>query len=331
MPIQYPSAGTSYRSRTLRPLRSLSTVTCVDALHDPYIVPALEAGVRVAAGKPIMTGIDKCYSILETVRRMDRHLAVTSNYQYVIQPISITEHSDPSQMENSERSSPFIPNASSTPSMSQINSIADIATKTSSSSLMVYKSDHHFVLVYQSLAGKEHGWAKVYARTRDQDVAKDNLAEDRPDAEQDISICEGILHLGLTSRRHDTAYCSLPKMVVWITNLDVSNGANCLVRTRTLGVTTINFTLHSDIWGSTEADNGRATWIARSHTLSRISSSIFRATDIRLYTQQEHSQAIKFEKVECAPHVCVGLCEIEASEDNDLRLEALARTSRSGG
>ncbi|KAF8603579.1 hypothetical protein BDV93DRAFT_523071 [Ceratobasidium sp. AG-I] len=51
------------------------------------------------------------------------------------------------------------------------------------------------------------------------------------------------------------AYRSPPKMVVWITNLDVSNGANCLVRTRTLDVTIINFTLHSDIWGSTEAGN----------------------------------------------------------------------------
>ncbi|KAF8594288.1 hypothetical protein BDV93DRAFT_529403, partial [Ceratobasidium sp. AG-I] len=55
--------------------------------------------------------------------------------------------------------------------------------------------------------------------------------------------------------RHDTTYCSLPKIVVWITNLDVSNGANCLARTRTLDVTTINFTLHSGIWGSTEAGN----------------------------------------------------------------------------
>ncbi|KAF8594291.1 hypothetical protein BDV93DRAFT_529409, partial [Ceratobasidium sp. AG-I] len=55
--------------------------------------------------------------------------------------------------------------------------------------------------------------------------------------------------------RHDTAYCSPPEMVVWITNLDVSNRANCLVRTRTLDVTTVSFTLHSDIWGSTEAGN----------------------------------------------------------------------------
>ncbi|KAF8594289.1 hypothetical protein BDV93DRAFT_404667, partial [Ceratobasidium sp. AG-I] len=82
--------------------------------------------------------------------------------------------------------------------------------KTSSGSLVVYKSAHHFDLVNRCLnarpdsdtrinfhiffsdnAGKEHGWAKVYARARDRDAAKDNLTEDRLDAEQDISVCEG--------------------------------------------------------------------------------------------------------------------------------------------
>ncbi|KAF8603577.1 hypothetical protein BDV93DRAFT_523068 [Ceratobasidium sp. AG-I] len=61
-------------------------VACVDALHDLYIAPTLEAGVRVAIDKPIATGIDKCYRILETVQRMGQHLTVIFNYQYAIQP-----------------------------------------------------------------------------------------------------------------------------------------------------------------------------------------------------------------------------------------------------
>lgn len=76
-------------------------VTCVDALHDLYIVPALEAGgtspetilvrhwlihgrrtVRVLTEKPMTTHIDKCRRILETVQRTGQHLTVTFNYRY---------------------------------------------------------------------------------------------------------------------------------------------------------------------------------------------------------------------------------------------------------
>lgn len=76
-------------------------ITCVDALHDLYIVPALEAGgelfgwlpgvnflmqiclVRVLTEKPMTTDVDKCRRILDTVRRTGNHITVTFNYRRV--------------------------------------------------------------------------------------------------------------------------------------------------------------------------------------------------------------------------------------------------------
>lgn len=57
-------------------------VCCVDALHDLYIVPALEAGVNVLTEKPMTTDVDKCRRILETVQRTGQHVTVTFNYRY---------------------------------------------------------------------------------------------------------------------------------------------------------------------------------------------------------------------------------------------------------
>lgn len=77
-------------------------VTCIDALHDIYIVPALEAGgkfewkvrahrftdsdmriVRVLTEKPMTTDVEKCRRILETVNKTGQHLTVTFNYRSV--------------------------------------------------------------------------------------------------------------------------------------------------------------------------------------------------------------------------------------------------------
>src|SRR3954468_15185089 len=57
-------------------------VTCVDALHDAYIVPALRAGCRVVTEKPMTTDAAKCRHILRTVEETGNHLAVAFNYRF---------------------------------------------------------------------------------------------------------------------------------------------------------------------------------------------------------------------------------------------------------
>ncbi|KAF8603643.1 hypothetical protein BDV93DRAFT_606637 [Ceratobasidium sp. AG-I] len=123
--------------------------------------------------------------------------------------------------------------------------------KESSGSLMVHKPGHHYDPVNRCLATRP---------VTDTGLTRFAFYGDKTGKEH------GISHLGLVSGRHDTAYCLPPKMVFWITDLNVSNIANRLG------------------YGSAKAGNDRATWIAYSYTRSSIPSGIFKTADIWLYT-----------------------------------------------
>ncbi|HEY3867801.1 MAG TPA: Gfo/Idh/MocA family oxidoreductase [Actinocrinis sp.] len=57
-------------------------VTTVDALHNTYIVPALEAGCRVVTEKPMTTDAQRCRGILDAVDRTGGDLSVAFNYRF---------------------------------------------------------------------------------------------------------------------------------------------------------------------------------------------------------------------------------------------------------
>ena len=57
-------------------------VSTVDALHDHYIVPALEAGCQVVTEKPMTVDAAKCQSILDATSRTGNPLTVAFNYRY---------------------------------------------------------------------------------------------------------------------------------------------------------------------------------------------------------------------------------------------------------
>ncbi|WP_347303012.1 Gfo/Idh/MocA family oxidoreductase [Croceibacterium sp. TMG7-5b_MA50] len=57
-------------------------VTTPDALHDAYLVRALEAGCDVLTEKPMTTTAEKAQRILDAVERTGRHIRVTHNYRY---------------------------------------------------------------------------------------------------------------------------------------------------------------------------------------------------------------------------------------------------------
>ncbi|KAG6831915.1 hypothetical protein H0H87_003413 [Tephrocybe sp. NHM501043] len=157
-------------------------VTCVDALHDVYIVPALEDGVRVLTEKPMTTDVDKCRRILETVQRTGQHLTVTFNYRY--NPVH-----ELVKRTISERKIGKVLSIHFEWLLDTVHG-ADYfrrwhRQKANSGGLMVHKSGHHFDLVnwwidaepeavagfgklafYGDEAGKKHGWAKEYERAR---------------------------------------------------------------------------------------------------------------------------------------------------------------------
>jgi predicted dehydrogenase len=57
-------------------------VTTIDRTHHQYIVKAMEVGCNVITEKPMTTDIEKCKSILNSVRRTNVDLKVTFNYRY---------------------------------------------------------------------------------------------------------------------------------------------------------------------------------------------------------------------------------------------------------
>ena len=57
-------------------------VTTIDALHDAYIVPALEAGCRVVTEKPMTTDAQRCRRILDAVEATGGDLSVSFNYRF---------------------------------------------------------------------------------------------------------------------------------------------------------------------------------------------------------------------------------------------------------
>ena len=57
-------------------------VATVDAVHDHYIVAAVEAGCRVVTEKPMTVDAVKCQSILDATSRTGNPLTVAFNYRY---------------------------------------------------------------------------------------------------------------------------------------------------------------------------------------------------------------------------------------------------------
>ncbi|TDL26494.1 NAD(P)-binding protein [Rickenella mellea] len=163
-------------------------ITCIDALHDLYIVPALEANVHVFTEKPMTTDVEKCRAINQASERTSAPLTVTFNYRY--NPV----HEAVKRLIASGE----IGNVLSVHFEWLLDTVhgADYfrrwhRQKKNSGGLMVHKSGHHFDLVnwwldadplevagfgklafYGDAAGKKHGLAKDYKRSLGSDVAK---------------------------------------------------------------------------------------------------------------------------------------------------------------
>ncbi|KAK1217386.1 hypothetical protein PQX77_019925 [Marasmius sp. AFHP31] len=168
-------------------------ITCVDKLHHLYIIPALEAGVRVLCEKPMTTDVEKCRAILDAVERTGRHLTVTFNYRY-----------NPTHE--------AVKRTIADGTIGEVLSVnfewlldcvhgADFfrrwhRLKESSGGLLIHKAGHHFDLVnwwidsspvtvagmgrlafYGQENGKKHGWVKEggsYERARGSEAAKED-------------------------------------------------------------------------------------------------------------------------------------------------------------
>ncbi|KAL0568878.1 hypothetical protein V5O48_013095 [Marasmius crinis-equi] len=164
-------------------------ITCVDKLHHLYIIPALEAGVRVLCEKPMTVDVEKCKAILDAVERTGRHLTVTFNYRYnptheaVKRTIADGTIGEVLSV-NFEWLLDCVHGADFFRRWHRI--------KETSGGLLIHKAGHHFDLVnwwidsqpvtvtgmgrlafYGEENGRKHGWVKeTYERARGSETAK---------------------------------------------------------------------------------------------------------------------------------------------------------------
>ncbi|KUO02848.1 Gfo/Idh/MocA family protein [Streptomyces caeruleatus] len=165
-------------------------VTTVDAEHDRYIVPALQAGCRVVTEKPMTVDADRCARILDTVRGTGNSLTVAFNYRF--NPVHETVRALLADGAIGEVLSVHFE------WLLDVRHGADYfrrwhREKERSGGLMVHKSGHHFDLVnwwladeprdvfgygrlgfYGRAAGERHGLRRDYDRAHGADEAADD-------------------------------------------------------------------------------------------------------------------------------------------------------------
>lgn len=142
IPKSYLAADFDKMIREMKP--DAVIVTTPDALHDEYVVRALDLGCDVITEKPMTTTAAKAQRILDAVKRNGRSIRVTFNYRY----------------------SPFRSQVKDLLMKGEIGDVLSVdfqwllntvhgadyfrrwhATKAISGGLMVHKSTHHFDLV----------------------------------------------------------------------------------------------------------------------------------------------------------------------------------------
>jgi predicted dehydrogenase len=141
-PLPYAAADFDRMLKETRPHYVI--VTTPDALHDEYIVRALDAGCDVITEKPMTTTAEKAQRILDAVKRSGRHIRVTFNYRY----------SPPRSQVKELLMSGEIGDVISVDFTWLLNTVhgADYfrrwhSNKANSGGLMVHKATHHFDLV----------------------------------------------------------------------------------------------------------------------------------------------------------------------------------------
>jgi predicted dehydrogenase len=238
-------------------------VTTPDALHDEYLVRALEAGCDVVTEKPMTTTAAKAQRILDAVQRTGRHIRVTHNYRYA-------------------------PYRSQVKELLMANEIGDVLSvdfqwllntthgadyfrrwhsqKAISGGLMIHKASHHFDLVNWWLSdmpvevqavGKREFYTPAMARRFGLDGPHERCHTCPEKAECtfffDLEGNPGLKAMYLDQERYDGYFRD---QCVWRPTIDIEDTMHVTVRYG--GGTTLNYSLNAfNAWeGYTIAFNG---------------------------------------------------------------------------
>ncbi|ODN95904.1 oxidoreductase [Cryptococcus wingfieldii CBS 7118] len=170
-------------------------VTTIDYTHDAYIIPAIEAGIKVLTEKPMTTTVEKSKRILASTKLPNAgSLTVLFNYRYnpVHWKVAETLSKPPSEGGIGEIKSVhfewLLDSVHGADYFRRWHRYKDM-----SGGLMVHKASHHFDLVnfwiqstpasvfglgslgfYGKENGQKSGWARTYDRALDAKEAEDD-------------------------------------------------------------------------------------------------------------------------------------------------------------
>lgn len=133
-----------------------------------------------------------------------------------------------------------------------------------------------------------------------------------------------------TSRRinFERPYGAPPKIVVWLSQLDMSREANWRVRATATDVDAKGFTIHIDTWSNTKLYSAKADWIAYPADKAGVASGSYNTQDIRPWDkpQMVNVGQTKFPagKFQSTPKVLIALNSLDIDRAHNLRLKLSA-------
>jgi predicted dehydrogenase len=253
-------------------------VSTVDALHDHYIIPAVEAGCRVVTEKPMTVDAVRCQAILDATARTGNPLTVAFNYRF--NPV----HERVWRLLREQAIGEIL--SVHFEWLLDVRHGADYfrrwhREKANSGGLMVHKASHHFDLVnwwldseprevfgygrlgfYGADAGVRHGLRRDYQRAYDSPQA----AED-PFA-LDISGHRGLRELYLDAEA-DSGYRYIRDRNVFDGEISIEDDMAVLVRYASGASMTYHLTAYSPWEGYRAMFNGSAGRLELEVTESR--------------------------------------------------------------
>ncbi|KAM0499409.1 hypothetical protein ACHAP8_005562 [Fusarium lateritium] len=140
-----------------------------------------------------------------------------------------------------------------------------------------------------------------------------------------------------TSRRinFSRAYSSPPKVVVWLSQLDMDKNHNWRVNATATDIDTKGFTIHLDTWADTVLYAATAHWIAYPSNKTGVTSGTFNVTDVRAWNQPQllntgraNFPANTFQK---PPLILIGLNSLDVDYRHNLRVKLGATNISAGG
>jgi predicted dehydrogenase len=233
-PRAYLAAEFDRMVREQRP--DVVIVTTPDAIHDDYVVRALDAGCDVVTEKPMTTTAEKAQRIMDAVRRTGRHVRVTHNYRYAPYRSQVKEllmageigevlSVDFHWLLNTRHGADYFRRWH--------------ATKAMSGGLMIHKASHHFDLVNWWLSdvpvsvqasGKRNFYTPAMARRLGLTGAHERChtcpESDRCTFFLDLSADEELRSLYLENERYDGYQRD---RCVWRPSIDIEDSMSVIV------------------------------------------------------------------------------------------------------